>query len=324
MLILFYQCNSSLFPANAALILQQTKDTLELKVAKEWVLSHLPDDLSLVQPDSLAVKVGLYTAGLIAGCTLVCCIQCCFVAVYYIKPARNCATKLRNKVLWNMFIKVFQGGYLTYIFSSMVYVVTYDYTKFFNLFEYVASLMILVVCVCLGIAQHQFVMDTKHKALDSMKNRYGSIYAGIDTKRQEALKQVGLFYLTRTLAAAFLAFNNLESFLHAMWLVWLFGVCIAFTWRVKPHYLTGKDTSWNQHKIEMLNYVAFYYLIMATLLFTEYVREAELQYTIGWLYVAALAITVCVILMNLVYSILFKVIRKRFVRRRVQRQRKRE
>lgn len=141
------------------------------------------------------------------------------MAVYCIRPLKNLFLKLKNKVLWNMFIKVFQGGYLTYIFSSVVYVVVYDYTKFYNLFEYCTSLLIVVVCVCLGIAQYQYVMSSDHNKLAEQRARYGSIHTGIDTKRPQALKQVGLFYLTRTLAAFFLAFNNLKGFLHAMWLV---------------------------------------------------------------------------------------------------------
>ena len=190
-----------------------------MKLAKDWVLSLLPESLSFVQPDSLAVKAGLYTAGLVVGLVLVCCIQCCAMAVYCIRPLKNLFLKLKNKVLWNMFIKVFQGGYLTYIFSSVVYVVVYDYTKFYNLFEYCTSLLIVVVCVCLGIAQYQYVMSSDHNKLAEQSARYGSIHTGIDTRRPQALKQVGLFYLTRTLAAFFLAFNNLKGFLHAMWLV---------------------------------------------------------------------------------------------------------
>ena len=120
-----------------------------------------------------------------------------------------------------------------------------------------------------------------------------------------------MFYLTRTLAAFFLAFKYVRGFLHAMWLVWLFGALIAFSWRYKPYYLTGVDTSWNQHKIEMFNCIVFYYLIMATVLFTELVPDAQLQYTFGWFWVFLLAAALILVLANLVQSILWKVVRKK-------------
>ena len=86
---------------------------------------------------------------------------------------------------------------------------------------------------------------------------------------------------------------------------------IAFSWRYKPYYRTGVDTSWNQHKIEMFNNIVFYYLIMATVLFTELVSDAQLQYTFGWSWVFVLVAAVVLVLANLIYSILWKAVRKK-------------
>lgn len=250
------------------MVLLTIKNTLEMKLVKEYVLSYVPSEVTFLKPETLAGRMGLYAAGIFLGLMLVCCIQCCFFAVYYISKLRRAVVNLRNKLLWNMFIKVFQGGYLTYQFSSLVYIVLYDYTKFYNIFEFVVSVLIVTLVVCLGIVQYQYVMSTSHRALDLKKDRYGSIFAGIDTRRPQALKQVGIFYLSRTLAAAFMAVPHFAGFLHAMWVMWLLGLCAAFTWAVKPNYLTKVDLSWNQHYVEMLNNFAFYYLIMLTLVFT--------------------------------------------------------
>ena len=50
---------------------------------------------------------------------------------------------------------------------------------------------------------------------------------------------------------------------------------------------------------------------MATVLFTELVSDAQLQYTFGWSWVFVLVAAVVLVLANLIYSILWKTVRKK-------------
>lgn len=50
---------------------------------------------------------------------------------------------------------------------------------------------------------------------------------------------------------------------------------------------------------------------MATVLFTELVSDAQLQYTLGWSWVFVLVAAVVLVLANLIYSILWKAVRKK-------------
>ena len=111
---------------------------------------------------------------------------------------------------------------------------------------------------------------------------------------------MGIFYVSRTAIVILLVLPGIPLTFHIVGLVLIFGWHVQFTQAVKPNYLTGVGTSWNQHWVELLNHTSFYYLFMGLFLFTTFLASPQLQYSLGWLYVAALVLIIGANLANMV------------------------
>jgi hypothetical protein len=110
-------------------------------------------------------------------------------------------TYLIDKICWNLVIKTFQAGILSYAFSAMS---TLVWSK--TPHEIVLSVLILVCIVAIVAYQHHYLHSKtgSYLAQPETKTRIGALFSELDVFRRIALMQATIFYVFRLMAAILL------------------------------------------------------------------------------------------------------------------------
>ena len=159
-----------------------------MSAVKQFVMGYLPDDWSIAQQEGLAAKMGVFAIGTVFGILGVSILSCCSAAFYFNSSVRRMINKLKNKVVWNMFIKMFQGGYLSYLSAPLLAIAAFDYSTFDGFNYWILDWLAITVTLSLAAAQYQYVMSHDSPYLSKMKHRYGATHTALDIQRKGALK----------------------------------------------------------------------------------------------------------------------------------------
>ena len=167
---------------------------------------------------------------------------------------------------------------------------------------FIMLMLILVVCL-----QFLFTMLKQPKQLLQQRNKFGSIYVGIDVYRKSALFQCTLFYILRFFYAATL--NIPQPFclkIHELLIVTM--IQTSFLLIVRPN-VTRLELQVDGHYLELFNYYSLMLAIFLKILFTEYLQDESQKFSIGWFYVGLIVIMIISNLSNMVKVLIEKKIR---------------
>ena len=265
---------------------------------------------SVLPENGLLQKLGIFGFAL-AMCLIILILVLGIRRLVKIEKLRMILDKIKLMICWNMVIKCLQGGFLAYCTSAITVLTTaptlqnlYSSSKITERVISMFIMLLLILAVCL-----QFIFTMLNEPIQLIKSRdkFGSIYTGVDVYRKSALFQCSLFYILRFLYAATL--NIPEPFglkIHELLIVTM--IQTSFILKVRPN-MTRLEWQVDGHYLELFNYFSLLLAIFLKVLFTEYVLNENLRFSIGWVYVGLIVLMIIANLSNMVKVLIEKKIR---------------
>ena len=198
----------------------------------------------------------------------------------------KCMKKLYSKLIWNGLIRLLMETYFEILLMAALNVTNADWEAKENSQKYSMTLSLTAVIVCLLAPPLMIVLSWRRHEVWNLPNfnaKYGSLLAGIALNNNKISKLTILmiptaFFLRRVLLVVTILFVN--SFVLSMTLMQATSVgYLGFLLRTMP--LDSRRANFT----EVFNEICTLLLLYTIMLFTHFVPEATMRYSIGNAYI---------------------------------------